>query len=390
MADDWFDKNDPAKADTTDWFAQNDPDTTSLVRQHVRGKPKKKPLLQSLAENQNVGGLLGPAGGMLSEGLKMSGEIPPGSQPSAEEANQAFEQNVGRLLGAGGQQVGLNAAGNVLSNGVGLVGRGLMATALKATPEVAQTALKEGIAATGRRVSRTLTTGGLGKVMGKLREAGGYTKSLVRKATTQGSAYHPTEVLHGTEGLVGASFPEEDVKLLQELNDRFLKNHGNRLTPVSLHEIKQELDNLAKPIYRKIDGAKMLDTARLTEQRWAKQVADNARQLLNQTVEGYADANARTEALIALKNAVFPAAKRGVAQRLVAGGVSGTAGAAIGAAASPGNRAQGAGIGAGAGIALSSPAVLSYLALAANNPALRQFLKYLPRAGASGYEALGE
>jgi hypothetical protein len=150
------------------------------------------------------------------------------------------------------------------------------------------------------------------------------------------------------------------------------------------------MDSLAKPIYRKIEGKQVIDTARVTEQRWAKQVADNARELLNASVPGYADANAKTQALIELKKALIPAAKKGIVPRLITGGVGTTVGGGVGAALTPGNRLHGAEIGAAAGALASSPAGLSNLALMASNPALAMFLRQIPRAGYGAYQALGE
>lgn len=365
------------------------------VRAHVRS-PKKKSVAQGLVEalpaaGGLAGGIVGGIGGTIA-GVGVGGV--PGAVGGATlggAGGEAAKQLLSPLVGLEspessmeaakdiGVQGAIQGASELAGAGVGAAarfgGRVLMRGALKVAPEGAKTAIAAGI---------TATQGGVKKLGQALGAAGAKARAAAAKATSLGLAYHPTDLLHGAQQLAGNAFPQEDMAMINALNDRFLNNHTGLLTPTGLHLIKKELDDLAKPIYAKIARKEPIEAAQLTTAKWAKYVADNARQILNTTVPNYQEANAAAEALIKIEQNVVRAAKKSLVPKLVTGGVGTAAGAVAGAAATPygGNRLHGAEIGAVVGAAASTPAAMSKASLLTHAPWLQAILRQIPRAGA--------
>lgn len=342
------------------------------------------PLVSPLAST--AGGALGEAAQQGAEGpIPLGASLNPvgtiiqnlvtfGSDPQ-EIAKQGLEQGIAGGLGeAGGLAV--KAAGGPL-----------MRAALRSTPEVAQTAIKETV---------TATKEGMKKILGRIGEAGANTMNIVRQATGTGARFDHwgiekelfNEMTAGMKGLPGDKARRAYVS---NLGISFLgENRRTNMTPAQLHILKMRADELAEPLYRKLNSP----GGRLTEReslslRWYKGFADKVRETLDPVIPGYREANQATSELIGVKNALSKPARQGASfgQRALERGALPAAGATIGGGLgmqrgeTAGERAAYGAAGAALGGGLATPQALSMLALQAQNPIIAQFISSLLRGG---------
>ncbi len=301
---------------------------------------------------------------------------------SGESVRTSPGKAAAKIAGEGAVQGAMQGGGALVGKGAGMIAKPVMAAALRSTPEVAKVAIREGITATQR---------GFNKLVGKITQSAASTSRLIRQATARGHLFSQTDIAQNVfkriiPEIEGQAHVAPDTKKLVQMTDQFLRDHPGPMTPAVLHKIKQSSDAIAKPIYRKIDMREPVTADDLLSARWHKAMADHARDLLHgidQTVHPVsgnltskiAQSDAYTSELIKLRKVLFPVTKKGqsVASRavergaspyghLVGRGLAVGAGATVGGMA-PSHRAEGAVGGAIAGAALSSPAMLSWLAL---------------------------
>ena len=280
------------------------------------------------------------------------------------------------------------------------IGRGAMEIAGKLTPEAAQVAIREGIAATGA---------GAQKLMGKLGEAGKFTERLYRAATLRGVRFNPADIAHAAEQSVapdllarGLKPNAPELQALTKARDDFIRRYKGAVNPEEMKKLVQYADEQAQPIYRKIDNM-MSMTNTPEEIKFWKAIADEGRLRLRALPDqatrrigrvavshGVREAEAHTQSLVMLKNELVDAVKdQPSAMARILRSRAGTAGtgALVGAAMNPQNRyagaAEGAAAGYGANLALNNPTVLSHLAMLLNDPRLSMAVGQLLRPAGS-------
>lgn len=304
-------------------------------------------------------------------------------------------------------QGGLSVVGGAAGAGVKATGRLAMRGALKFTPEVAQTAIREGITATRQ---------GVKKLGARLGEYGGQVMGMLRHSTAIGNRFDPQMFLDGAEQSLKdllekdragnpatGRLPEhgEMKAKFEELSNQFLKDNAplGEMTPLELQRIKTDADAIAKPLWKQIDNKENVVPVDRARAYWYKALGDHARDLLERTTPdmvdpvtgktvSLAEVNARNSDLIRLKAVIAPDVKTspGVIGRIAARSAGPAIGAGVGAMV-PGDRSRHSLEGAVAGAALTSPEALSWLALRLNSPAVAATLRQVPRGiGALGSE----
>lgn len=322
------------------------------------------------------------AGGAVGEAFQQGLE----AVPPTSGLNPVGQALAGLALGGanpqeialqGAQQAGLQSIGGMAGLGAKALSKPMMELAVKATPEVAQTAIREGI---------NTTRAGFGKLMTKLGQYGARTENIVKAASRAGK---PMDLI----GLVKQAYQEvypkvatsmtgDEAAALKESVQRFVGQNGNAsVTPLKLHKLKQAADTAARAIYALPEGARPTPGQQAVA-GFYKTFADNARGALNKSIAGYEASNQPTEDLIKLKDALRPLTKKemSTAAQLLHATSRPLGGAAIGAgigAATPGNRAENAAIGAGLGALAGTPTAMSNLSLGLNSPLLQLLLQRL-------------
>ena len=328
-----------------------------------------------------VGGLAGLAAGPFAPVVS---PLAAGVGGSAGEAiQQAFEgQGLDpRQIGfQGAEQGALQAVGGVAGKGISLLGKPIMQAALRATPEVAQTAIRAGI---------TATKEGANKIRQEIGKAGQAAMGIARQATGQGIQYDQNaiakeifkEMSGPLRGLPGDKERRTELKILTR---QFLSERNKPVTPIQLHLSKQRADELASKLHETIARGGKLTAREDLALVWYKNYADRARQLL-EPIPGYKSANDATRELIEVNKALSPSARKGVSfgQRALERGTLPTAGAIAGGTRgeSGQERAINAALGAGLGAGIGTPQALSWLALQAQNPAIAQLIALMARGG---------
>jgi hypothetical protein len=322
-----------------------------------------------------VGGLLGGAiqqGGRAALGL-------PGAPQSFGQATRNVERSaVGQGIAAAG--------GKAFNAATSFAGNRIMAGALKANPEIAQTALEEGIGATQR---------GFNKLMNKIGDTGAAVRTLASRATnTMGAPFVPRDMANNalqamTSKPEGLAFGTGEVQQLSNMAGRFQKNYPSNLTPNQLLEIVRKYDGEAESVYAARAAKDYIPPAQELKAKFAKAIADEGRAQLaslppdptgvtlpnGQKVATISDAQAYASKLQKLKAVMPQAAKKGIPVSsnvltrgaVVAGGA--TAGAMMGHGSPMERAAHGAEFGAGMYMA-GSPQVASLISLLMSNPAL--------------------
>lgn len=367
-------------------------DTSRIpISGHTRGRPKRKSALPYAADiGGGIGGLLGHPGAALGGGIgeavnRLATDIPHALN-TGEGVNPM--ETIGSIAEEAGKQAALNWAGGVVGKGIGKVGKPLMAAALKASPEIAQIAIREGIAATRKGVEK------LGSKIGDISHETGLLmqrigRSGVKLDTQRLADDIELDVL--TE-LGHSSTSANKIPELNRIKSRFLQGPG-KMHPEKAHEYFQSANKAAEPQFiRAANGQKILLPTDPVEQLWKAAEAKRIGAAL-ESATGYvgpggargsrfAELNARQHELLKLKGVLDPD-EVGVGGRLAQQGLSRGAAAATGAtlgAAAPGNRGQNAALGATVGALAGSPQGLSHFALLLNNPIMQQLLlRQIPR-----------
>lgn len=330
----------------------------------------------------------GPVGGAIADIMANLSE--PNKSPTS--AGQALD-----LMGnAATNQALYDMGGQLTAGALKAGGKAAMNAAVRFTPEAAQTAIREGIA---------VTKAGVNKLMGKIGEVGAQTKALVRRAANAGplggARVPTTQLADNVYSAVEAELKQQGVSQadfikLRKIRDDFTMNRYNppTLSLSRLHEIKQTAGQASASLHEKIARLEPVVPVDPVQQLWDKTMETRANEVLGNAVPGYREANARASQLIALKEIIAPA-RQGesigarAARAATSPGGRAVAGAVVGAGLPdqvlPGNRFQQALEGAAAG-SLTSPQVLSTLALILHNPAILGFARQAPRAVGGVYQ----
>lgn len=346
------------------------------------------------------------------------------------------QEGVGGALPAGMEQAGYSLAGEPVAGALGMLGRGAMGVALKFTPEVAQTAIHEGI---------TATRGGVKKLLSKLGDYGQRTAAMVRRNP---QTFHPTDILEGGGQKLVAEISDNQTGLAPErmetytkLARDFVRRHttatveheaaqeaaatsrqlplSNNYTPrrtrhmpprttsetqalsaTQLQRFKQQAHDIADPIFKRLARNEQVTPTENATASWYKAMGDWAQETLERTTPdminpvtgkamSLAESNAQTGRLIELKSVLAPDVRteRGFGARLMEKAASpagrmvsgATIGAGAGAAIPGGNNAHDALLGALLGGGLASPQLMSMLALALSHGGVQAAARQAPR-----------
>lgn len=298
------------------------------------------------------------------------------------------------VVGAGAGQAGLSLAGEPVAGGVRLLGKGAMALALKANPEIAETAIQEGIVA-GRP--------GVKKLFNLIGALGARTRALVT-AAGRGRSLRADQVANAIEAEVKAELGKSSTALsdpnianaLADLKQQFLSNpklRNGKLSFGDAHTFAQSASAESRPMFVRLENGQRLEMpSDPVRKLWKLTEAKLLRTALEHPAavgKAYADMNARQSRLIALKNVLAPDANSSTgfgaqalaaARNPIASTVAGFgAGAAIPEGNVPGTRLQHALVGSG----LANPLTLSLLGQFLASPISGAMLRQTPRAGAA-------
>lgn len=322
-------------------------------------------------------GLGGAAGETLVQGAKyLAGE---GFDTKAITRQAAFQAG-GAALGAG------------LAKGAGYAARTAMRLALKSTPEVAETAIRQGITANSR---------GLDKLLGQLKERGEWVKRLADQATRSGQKFQRADIVKEVarrtlDDVAKTPDPNAALNWVRGKAASVLKSpNGSMWSPNQVVLFKRSAEQAASKFY-KLKDQLAPNPINAVSELWEKHFADVSREMLetlpqrartawsNGVELSIPDLQRESSDLIRVKEALFPIARRGrqFAERAAAPAIRTAVGGAIGTLA-PGNDYQNAAIGALGGAALGSPTSLSLIGrgLTGANPLLASLLPQLFRAG---------
>jgi len=408
----------PAKRDTarTSSFVEEEPGSASIPRpdfapleqQATEDHPETafgQPIRQRRDFTRTAANLAGMAGSLLAPEVKMAGPMaglvakaPGFIQPVLNAAPSALNRAVFAAGGAAAvdphealPNAVASLAGEPLAGALSWAGRGAMGVALKAAPREAATAVREGIPA---------TSGGVRKLFGKIGQVGNDIRAAVTRASRGGKLrLNPQGVAKEIEKRVQADLGKSstigaaELDKLADLRAQFEKNSGSALKLDQAHVFKQSAGAEASPQFVRLENGQQVQLpSDPVKQLWKLHESEVLNETLRKVVPEYEKLNARQSELIALKNVLAPdiPGRLGAGARFMQVATSPAArtigGATAGAmlpAHSPGARVEHA----MAGAALSNPAVLSYLALIANNPAL---LRLVGRSGQAVYGAVGQ
>ncbi len=302
-------------------------------------------------------------------------------------------------LGKVGNEAMVNAAlelgGGAAVRGAKFIGKTFMRGAIKASPEIIQTAIRERIPA---------TKAGFDKLMNKLGELGMEARNKAARAGFKGVRWHPQHDIADPAfakaelALEHSSDHAGDVAKLEQLRRKYLvvagpagsKRQPPRLrppiNPVMAIGDRQKADAVADPIYEAMAKKEPTTNNQTVLAAWNKALADTYRAKLN-NIPGFQEVSMRESELIKLKNAVWPEIKekrsgfaQAVGRQSVGAAIGSTAGA-LGGENAPGGRFGGAAAGAVIGSYAARPGVLSNLGMLATNPALLAMLQKLGFAG---------
>lgn len=346
-----------------------------------------------------VGGFMGGTAGAAAGGV---GAVPGaiGGAALGGAGGEAMRQHIGRAMGVeqpdtpqaalaamageGAWQGGMQATGVGLAKGASAVAKPLMQAAMRSTPEVAKTALRTGVTATRK---------GLTKAGDVLKQHGARTASMVRQNVTR---FDPQAFLAGAEQSLATNLAANrtpasfvDAKTFQRLSSHFLRRNQGQMDAQALQKLKQMADQIAGPLWKKQARGEALTGVESAKARWYKAVADHAREQLEQTTPdiieagkrmSLREANALTGEVIEMRGHLGKQVR--TAPGLGARIAGHTAGPAIGGGVgylATGHDPMGAVGGALVGAGATSPAVLSMLAQLLNSPAAASALQQVPR-----------
>lgn len=337
------------------------------------------------------------------------------SSIGTEAAIQTAMEGGGRVIGAGAKALGkplMNAA---------------MLAARRWTPEAAQVAIREGIAA---------TAGGIAKLKTKIEDAAGISRRILLRAGEQGNVIPSAPFIKNVLQDLGETTAENFLPsgAVQESEFKkyaiaFLKrNHlpttfeegvipygsgqGRRMapqfrdfTPIQLDRLVRIADEEAKALHAQATaaakglGAPVLDATQSAEAVFLKKFADNGRKLLRVISDGITEIHPErgaisleeskrlTQELMGVRDIIAPLGNKNVWGRVARRAAVPLAVGSAAAAIPGGNNYRDFGIGAGVGAAISSPELLSQLALILNHPSLADATSQTARlVGAFGSE----
>jgi hypothetical protein len=369
-------------------------------------------------------------GALLQQGLSptpphpiLGGPIDPYSlQARAQQvAEQTLAAKAGELVGPGvkatgraaewlGAKTGAAGAVKTIWPGLEAWGKGAMRIAGQLTPESAQTAIDHGI---------LMTKGGLEKLGAKIGDIANATKAVaasvpVTQWATQIGPEAQDEILSHLPPNIAAQ-PEANVAVARAMKfmDNLKTSHGGDLVSAGdLQSIKQAADQIANPIFEKLQMKQVVPPDEQLTAQLNKAVADWARDKLTGHVledgtrvggigggvgNRLAQLNGVQSKLIQLKNEIAAPVIRaeggGNIGRVIRKGSGYTAGVAAGSLIggsqghSSGQRAILGGTGALIGAAAMSPPVLSWIAQMLSNPAMAKTLATIQQAAVAGGQA---
>jgi hypothetical protein len=282
------------------------------------------------------------------------------------------------------------------------LGKGSSRVAMQLTPEAAQVAIDEGIAA---------TKAGLRRLMGRIGEVSDKTVQIVRRGSAQGFRVQAPDIVRDITAEITPKLEKQalfsgDVAQVDQWNKQFINDHPGLIDPVKLHEIKQTSDRVAKPIWNAIERGEVVSPGDQLWATWHRSISDWARDKLGGRVladgtrvgglpgglaQKYADMNARQSGLIRLKDEAWPVvtrAEKGGVGSQVGRRMSGYQVGRVGGAMATGGLIGGTHgnnweqhmmyglLGSAAGGLVMSPQILSQLALILANPAVARSLGF--------------
>lgn len=373
------------------------------VKGYLRGKPAKSERRQAIGQIPLIAP--GPGGPVILDRETVAESLPTVlggiagavtkpfayGVPAAGAAGSAGElisqaimgetPDLGQIARQGASQAAYEATGRGIGKGLSKLSGPIMQLALRAGPDVAETALREGIRPTKLGVRRLIT---------KLGQYGAETDRIAQQAGRYGKPYNMVELLKASYSdvhpKVVTSMTGDELAALQKSLFKFVgHNPKPSVTAFELHRLKKAADEAAREIYLTVPKGVKPTAAQQASSGFYKAFADRARETLNVTVEGYEASNAPTEALIKLKDVLVPVARKEmskaaqVASAVAKPGVRAAIGASVGAAL-PGDRGQNALVGAGVGAVGASPTALAGLSFLLTNPWLINLARQAPRA----------
>lgn len=314
-------------------------------------------------------------------------EIEAGRAQAEAESQQAQADAARGLLNT------LPQVGSTIGSLLGPLGSGAGAGLGEAGVQIGKAGAGEGFDA--GQIAKTAagaTTGayaglGAGKLIGK---AGGVITGSLRRAAVDKAAQ---EYAKATEAGVSAptlALTQGIPKLLQRAGRagqaevdhvlgqvrNFLANKPENLTPSDLHEIRQVMDDIAKPFYSK--AGKFLrppEPATAAAARVAKTIADNARGLLRETVPSATKFEAQASRAIQARK-LIPVASEAVPTSYGAALNRTGIGAGLGLMA---GGPPGAAVGGLLNAALTAPQIQQAVGSVLESPILAQLLAQLGR-----------
>lgn len=318
---------------------------------------------------RTVGGGLGGAAGEVAKELMLGQRLNP--------------RSIGKQAALGG---GLSVLGEAAPAVLGPAAKGIMSIALKSTPEVAQTAIREGI---------TATKAGFKKLLDLIGKAGAAERTIVRAAAGRGAGFAPAQDLadaawkRSVDKLVGGT--GDDWSRVAVLRDKFIRDNARDVSPVSLLEKRKYYDTVSRSAQnaQARGGRLKLDPADV----WNQAMGDEIRTHLRQNIPAISDPTAyqrlmgrpvNPSELQQLRDVLLPASTRGgfsagrvgrsAATMAVGGALGGTAVSML-----PAHNRYVTAAGTAGGLLAGSPAAMSMLALAGANPMLQGLLQLMPR-----------
>lgn len=311
-----------------------------------------------------AGSAIGPAGSVAGAGV--GGALGTGAQ----SLFRGETPDVGQMATRGVIDAGAQVAGGVAAKGLALAGRGLYKggvallprTLKEAHPKIAETGLREGIALTKR---------GAAKAGEAVKASAGQADEMIAAAERSGAApIDPMEVVRElrpvgqkirTQTALGMA---DEMPALTQRAKAFTSRGPIPLTRAQA--MKREAQDLATTAYKARDkGAVINNLEALTNEAQAR----GLRKSLESRVGGLGDVNARTQALMGLREGAEHASGTGhILTRLGAGGLGAGLASAGGAAPALGATAGGILLGTPGGLTAAGTALSKMAPLASHVP----------------------
>lgn len=340
-----------------------------------------------------IGAAIPPVVGAFVGGAGLEGYRQSIAGLMGEKSPETSLEAIKGLGGAGVEQALNEVTGRLFLGTAKKVARPFMEAAIKATPQIAQVAIREGIGASARGMVK------LNKLWEKVTNAERTLARNATKAAVRLPGYTIADAAYKEVRRIMSEAPQSEINKLIRLHNEFVQQYGSNIRPTTALRIRKYHDGQATNLYALRDQGKGLAarTKASIEELWHKAIGQQTREVLQSRVPEIADPvyyraltgnGTLPSEIVPLKSlmdqtmARTPSFGRKLAERSAASAAGATAGFAL----SPDNRMQGAGLGAAAGLAAGSaarsavsPRTLSNVALAPGNPLLAQLLLNLPR-----------